>query len=202
MIVQALVFYMFATVAVVSATLVVTARNPVHSILWLILTFFNAAGLFVLLDAEFIAVMLVAIHAGAVAVLFVFAAMMLDIDFAAPRRGYVDHIAIGLPVAGVLFLELAVIGGGWALSDEMTDAPAGPVPDMAGIGNIAALGRIVYTDYVYTFQASALVLLVAMIGAIVLTHRQHTGTRRQNGAGQTVRDGRVKIREAETGQGG
>ncbi len=187
MIIQALAFYMFAAVAVASGVMVVTARNPVHSVLFLILAFFNAAGLFVLLGAEFLAMTLVIVYVGAVAVLFLFVVMMLDINFVALRQGFMRYVGIGAAVGLVLLAELLLIVGSWAFAPkarQMVDAPI-KAPDE--ITNAAALGRIIYTDHIYLFQASGLVLLVAMVGAIVLTLRDREGVRRQNVGDQIAR---------------
>ncbi|HEV2678471.1 MAG TPA: NADH-quinone oxidoreductase subunit J [Aliidongia sp.] len=177
MILSALAFYLFAIILVFSGLMVVTARNPVHSVLFLILAFFNAAGLFVLLGAEFLAMILVVVYVGAVAVLFLFVVMMLDINFAALRHGIKQHLALGLAVGIVLLAEL--IFSGTALAPQVTAhiAQAGAAP--AGATNTQALGAILYTRYIYAFEGSGLILLVAMIGAIVLTHRSRVGVRRQ-----------------------
>ncbi len=177
MIVQALAFYVFAAVATAAGVMVISARNPVHSVLFLILAFFNAAGLFVLLGAEFLAMLLVVVYVGAVAVLFLFVIMMLDINFAELREGFLQYLPIGALVGVVLLAELALVGGSWVLS-EGAGATSLPVPDEK-MTNTHALGQVLYTDYIYLFQAAGLVLLVAMIGAIVLTHRRRTGVHRQ-----------------------
>ena len=177
MVVQALAFYVFAAVATAAGVMVISARNPVHSVLFLILAFFNAAGLFVLLGAEFLAMLLVVVYVGAVAVLFLFVVMMLDINFAELREGFLQYLPIGALVGVVLLAELALVGGSWALS-EGAGKTSLPVSDEE-MTNTHALGHVLYTDYIYLFQAAGLVLLVAMIGAIVLTHRRRTGVRRQ-----------------------
>ena len=177
MVVQALAFYVFAAVATAAGVMVISARNPVHSVLFLILAFFNAAGLFVLLGAEFLAMLLVVVYVGAVAVLFLFVVMMLDINFAELREGFLQSLPIGALVGVVLLAELALVGGSWALS-EGAGKTSLPVPDKE-MTNTHALGHVLYTDYIYLFQAAGLVLLVAMIGAIVLTHRRRTGVHRQ-----------------------
>lgn len=201
MVVQALAFYLFAIVAVISATAVVTVRNPVYSVLLLILTFFNAAGLFVLLGAEFLAMLLVVVYVGAVAVLFLFVVMMLDINFVELRQGFLSYLPIGILVAVVLFVELAFVGGSWALSDGTVAVLAHPTP--AGQTNIEALGHLIYTDYVYIFQSAGLVLLVAMIGAIVLTLRHREGVRRQKISEQVKRDraDTLEIKKVPVGRG-
>ncbi len=185
MIFEALAFYLFAFMAVLSGFMVITARNPVHSVLWLILAFFNAAGLFVLLGAEFLAMILVIVYVGAVAVLFLFVVMMLDINFEELRKGFATYLPIGLVIAGLLLVELLLVGGGWIASGAAEASRTSVTPD--NITNAQALGNIIYTDYIYVFQAAGLVLLVAMIGAIVLTHRQRAGVKRQNIARQNAR---------------
>ena len=185
MVVQALAFYVFAAVATAAGVMVISSRNPVHSVLFLILAFFNAAGLFVLLGAEFLAMLLVVVYVGAVAVLFLFVVMMLDINFAELREGFLQYLPIGALVGVVLLAELALVGGSWALSEGTGQSPL-PVPDER-MTNTHALGHVLYTDYIYLFQAAGLVLLVAMIGAIVLTHRRRTGVRRQRIATQIDR---------------
>jgi NADH-quinone oxidoreductase subunit J len=185
--IQALVFYLFATVMVASAALVISVRNPVHSVLFLILAFFNAAGLFVLMGAEFLAMILVVVYVGAVAVLFLFVVMMLDIDFVALREGFMRYLPIGLMVGLVLLAELLLIGGAWVFAPETATSVTVPIPDPATVTNTHALGQVIYTRYFYVFQASGLVLLVAMIGAIVLTLRERPGVRRQQIAQQIAR---------------
>ena len=173
---EAIAFYLFATVLLVSAVAVIAARNPVHSVLFLILAFFNAAGLFVLLGAEFLGMILVVVYVGAVAVLFLFVVMMLDIDFSELKRGALQYLPFGALIGLVLAAELVMAGGAWHLAPGIA-AKAHTLP--AGISNTEALGRVLYTDYVYYFQIAGLVLLVAMIGAIVLTLRSRPGVRRQ-----------------------
>ena len=170
-------FYLFATVLVLSALMVISARNPVHSVLFLILGFFNAAGLFVLLGAEFVAMILVIVYVGAVAVLFLFVVMMLDINFQDLRKGAMQYVPLGFFIGGVLLAELFTLYGAWQF---MPDAMAsrGDIP-AEGMGNTEALGMIIYTDYIFAFQVAGLILLVAMIGAIVLTQRVRGGVRKQ-----------------------
>ncbi|MET4684525.1 NADH-quinone oxidoreductase subunit J [Brevundimonas faecalis] len=199
---QGIAFYLLATVAVVSGLLVVTARNPVHSVLWLILSFFSAAGLFVLLGAEFLAMLLVVVYVGAVAVLFLFVVMMLDVDFVRLREGYARYLPLAGIVAGVLLAEMimvsiTVVQGGAA------KAAAAPVVAGADATNIETIGRVLYTDYVYFFQAAGIVLLIAMIGAIVLTLRHRPGVRRQDLAAQANRERAkaVEVKSVATGQG-
>jgi len=179
MIIQALAFYMFAAVVVGSGVMVVTARNPVHSVLFLILAFFNAAGLFVLLGAEFLAMILVIVYVGAVAVLFLFVVMMLDINFVALREGFMKYLPVGGAIGLVLLAELLLVVGGWTFAPRAKAMRDAPVPPMDSVTNTEALGQIIYTDHIYLFQAAGLVLLVAMVGAIVLTLRERTGVRRQ-----------------------
>ena len=199
---QGVAFYLLATVAVVSALLVVSARNPVHSVLWLILSFFSSAGLFVLLGAEFLAMLLVVVYVGAVAVLFLFVVMMLDVDFARLRADYARYLPLGGIVAAVLLAEMimvsvAVVQGGAA---NGASAPGALGPDVT---NVEAIGRVLYTDYIYFFQAAGVVLLIAMIGAITLTLRHKVHIKRQNPGDQVNRDRRksVEIKPAPTGQG-
>lgn len=201
MILATVAFYVFATVLIVAALLVVSARNPVHSVLFLILAFFNAAALFVLLGAEFLAMVLVVVYVGAVAVLFLFVVMMLDIDFTELRQGFLNYAPYGLVVAAVFFFELFVVGGAWLLSPSLSAAVAHPTP--AGVTNTEALGRILYTNYVHVFQGAGMVLLVAMIGAIVLTLRHREGVKRQSASAQIgrKRSEAVELRKVRPGEG-
>ena len=204
MIVQALAFYLFAIVAVASGAMVVTARNPVHSVLFLILAFFNSAGLFVLLGAEFLAMILVVVYVGAVAVLFLFVVMMLDINFVELREGFLRYLPIGGMVGLVLLAELFLIVGAWVTVPDVATAVTAPVP--AAASNTAALGLLLYTRYVYVFQAAGVILLIAMIGAIVLTLRARVGVRRQRIGSQIARMRLesveiVKVRSGEGVQG-
>mgnify|MGYP002009225180 FL=1 len=178
--IQALVFYLFAFVAVSSAIMVVSSRNPVHSVLFLILAFFNAAALFLLMGAEFIAMMLVIVYVGAVAVLFLFVVMMLDINFAEMRAGFQKYLPLGLVVGGILVFELVAAIYGDAFKGAS-------LPAMPEISNTRALGNVLYTKYMYLFQVAGLILLVAMIGAISLTMRKRPGVRRQVIAEQNAR---------------
>jgi NADH-quinone oxidoreductase subunit J len=183
---QAIVFYILSAVSVGGALAVITARNPVHSVLALILTFFSAAGLFVLLGAEFLAMLLVVVYVGAVAVLFLFVVMMLDVDFASLRTGFAQYLPIGLIVAGVLLVEMMLVS--WTVAQEGAAAMAkAPTAAAKAIPNTESIGRVLYTDYVYFFQAAGMVLLVAMIGAIVLTLRHKPHVRRQDVFRQTGR---------------
>lgn len=184
---EAAAFYLFSAVLILSALGVITARNPVHSVLFLILAFFNAAGLFVLLGAEFVALILVIVYVGAVAVLFLFVVMMLDISFADLRKGAMQFAPLGVALGGVLLAELAMIYSTWNFAPKAAENLAQPIPNPAEVENTVALGRVLYTNYVFAFQVSGLILLVAMIGAIVLTHRTRPGLRRQKVAAQVAR---------------
>ena len=180
-----ILFYVFAAVLIGSATMVVSARNPVHSVLFLILAFFNAAALFLIAGAEFLAMTLVIVYVGAVAVLFLFVVMMLDIDFEELRSGFQRYLPVGGFVGAVLFVELLMVYGGWKLAPDAAKVALSPMP--SDVTNTVALGRILYTDYVFLFQTSGAVLLVAMIGAIVLTLRDRRTSRHQSIRAQTER---------------
>ncbi len=203
MIIQTIAFYAFAAVTVASAVMVISARNPVHSVLFLILAFFNAAGLLVLMGAEFIAMILVIVYVGAVAVLFLFVVMMLDINFVELRQGFLQYLPIGALVGLVLLAELVMIFGSWIVAPDSADRAASPTPLLTETGNTNALGQILYTDYVYLFQVSGLILLVAMIGAIVLTLRSREGVKRQRIGAQISRsrEDSVEIKHVEPGSG-
>ena len=201
--IAALCFYIFATILVGSAVMVVFSKNPVHSVLFLILAFFNAAGLFVLLGAEFVAMILVIVYVGAVAVMFLFVVMMLDINFTELRKGVQDYLPIGLLIGFILLVEMVVIVGGWSMTDGIATTIMAPTPPINEVTNTDAIGRILYTDYIYLFQLAGLILLVAMIGAIVLTHRKRPGVKKQN-IGEQVRRRRHEAFEAvdvKPGQG-
>ena len=186
--IQTIAFYLFAVLVVLSAVCVITARNPVHSVLWLIMAFFNAAGLMVLVGAEFIAMLLVIVYVGAVAVLFLFVVMMLDIDFAELRAGFVKNFPLGLLIALVLLAELVLGIGAWQVGGIDLGTAAGTAAPVAGASNTAALGAVLYRDYLFLFEAAGLLLLVAMVGAIVLTHREGRAPRgQQNIAKQNAR---------------
>ncbi|HEV2189965.1 MAG TPA: NADH-quinone oxidoreductase subunit J [Stellaceae bacterium] len=187
MILSAIMFYLFAAVAIASGVMVVSARNPVHSVLFLILAFFNAAGLFLLMGAEFLAMILVIVYVGAVAVLFLFVVMMLDIDFAQLRKGAVKYLPIGALVGFILLAELVLVFGSWAIAPNVATLAAAPTPSGAAMTNTRALGNLLYTRYIFGFQAAGMILLVAMIGAIVLTLRQRADTRRQSISAQLSR---------------
>lgn len=203
MIIQALAFYLFALTAIAAGVMVISARNPVHSVLFLILAFFNAAGLFVLIGAEFLAMILVVVYVGAVAVLFLFVVMMLDINFAELREGFLQYLPIGALVGIILVAELVLIFGSWVVNPEAAQIIAAPSAAPGEITNTHALGRLLYTEYVYLFQAAGLVLLVAMIGAIVLTLRRRPNVRRQRVADQVSRpvEDVIEIKDVPTGSG-
>ena len=196
---QGLAFYLFSGILLLSAVMVITARNPVHSVLFLILAFFNAAGLFILLGAEFIAMILVIVYVGAVAVLFLFVVMMLDISFADLRKGAMQFVPIGLAIGALLLFELVVAYSAWSSGDVAAAANV----QAADTTNTEALGEILYTKYVFAFQASGLILLVAMIGAIVLTHRTRPGVRKQKVAEQQARtpEESMEVRKITPGTG-
>jgi NADH-quinone oxidoreductase subunit J len=187
MILPALFFYLFAGICVASAFMVIAARNPVHSVLFLILAFVNAAGLFVLLGAEFLAMILIVVYVGAVAVLFLFVVMMLDVDFAELRQGFLNYLPVGVFVGGVVLVELLLVVGGWAIGAGAPTAIRAPIPPIDQVTNTEALGQVLYTTYIYFFQAAGLVLLVAMVGAIVLTLRHRVPVKRQDMAAQVRR---------------
>ena len=201
MIIASLAFYLFAIIGVVSALNVIFQHNPVHCVLWLILTFFNAAGLFVLLGAEFVAMILVVVYVGAVAVLFLFVVMMLDINVTMMREGFMKYLPVGALIGIILFVELAAVYGGWTMSPDAQGLRVVPAP--MDIPNTEAIGAVLYTDYVYLFQGAGLVLLVAMIGAIVLTHRKRPGVRKQKIADQIARKASdtLSVVKVETGKG-
>ncbi len=203
MVLSALAFYLFASLAVASAFAVIAARNPVHSVLFLILTFFNAAGLFVLLGAEFLALILVVVYVGAVAVLFLFVVMMLDVDFAELKRGALQYLPMGALIGLVVLGELVLVLGTMAAVPQSATVRTVPVPAVDEISNVEALGLILYTDYIYLFQAAGLILLVAMIGAIVLTLRHHDHVKRQNIAEQSSRqpEDAMDVVKVKPGQG-
>ncbi len=201
MILPALFFYLFAGICTACAFMVIAARNPVHSVLYLILTFVNAAGLFVLMGAEFLAMILIVVYVGAVAVLFLFVVMMLDVDFAELRQGVLQYLPFGALIGVVLLAELLLVVGAWAIGPGVPRAITSPIPP--DLTNTEALGRVLYTKYIYFFQAAGLVLLVAMIGAIVLTLRHKAGVKRQNIADQVARtkEAAMEIRQVRPGQG-
>jgi NADH-quinone oxidoreductase subunit J len=203
MIIQALAFYLFALTAIAAGVMVISARNPVHSVLFLILAFFNSAGLFVLLGAEFLAMILVVVYVGAVAVLFLFVVMMLDINFAELREGFLQYLPIGALVGIILAAELVLIFGSWIVNPEAAQIIAAPSAAPSELTNTHALGQLLYTEYVYLFQTAGLVLLIAMIGAIVLTLRRRPEVRRQRIAEQVSRpvEDVIEIKDIPKGSG-
>ncbi len=203
MIIQGLAFYLFAGVLVMSSLMVITARNPVHSVLFLILAFFNAAGLFVMLGAEFVGLILVIVYVGAVAVLFLFVVMMLDVSFADLRKGAMQYVPIGFLIGAVLLSELVVLYGAWNFAPGVSDNLATPLLAFEGSDNSHSLGQVLYTQYFLAFQLAGLVLFVAMIGAIVLTLRKRPGVRKQSIVAQQNRrpEDVLEIRKVTTGTG-
>ena len=199
--IQTIAFYLFATLVILSGALTILARNPVHSVLWLILAFFNAAGLMVLVGAEFIAMLLVIVYVGAVAVLFLFVVMMLDIDFAELRAGVAQYLPFGMLLFVVLLAEIIFAVAAWDAGGINMNASLAPTPE--GVSNITAIGTLLYTRYLFIFEGAGLVLLVAMIGAIVLTHRKRGGTRPQRVSDQVRRrpEDAVRIVNQPVGQG-
>jgi len=185
--IHVIAFYLFAVMTIASGAITILARNPVHSVLWLILAFFNAAGLMVLVGAEFIAMLLVIVYVGAVAVLFLFVVMMLDIDFAELRAGFVRYFPFGALVAVVLLAEMVLGIGAYRAGSLKLGTPDGTAATPAGASNIEAIGALLYSRYLFLFEAAGVILLVAMIGAIVLTHRQRTDTRGQKISKQNAR---------------
>jgi NADH-quinone oxidoreductase subunit J len=201
MIFPALFFYLFAGVCVAAAFMVIAARNPVHSVLFLILAFVNAAALFVLLGAEFLAMILIIVYVGAVAVLFLFVVMMLDVDFVELRQGFLNYLPVGILVGIVFLLELVFVGVSWVISPSAPKVLATPIA--SNLTNTEALGLVLYTRYVYYFEAAGVVLLVAMIGAIVLTLQHKPNVKRQNIAEQVARtkETAIEVRQVRPGQG-
>ncbi len=203
MTIAAFFFYLFSVLAVASASMVIVARNPVHAVLFLILTFFNAAGLFVLLGAEFLAMLLVIVYVGAVAVLFLFVVMMLDVDFDELRAGFIKNAPLGALIGGIVLAELVALFLAYGVDMSRVAEVQSAMPSTgSGVGNTQALGRIIYTKYVYFFQASGLILLVAMIGAIVLTLRHKEGVKRQSIAAQVARNPATSIEIIKVPAGG
>ena len=201
MILQTITFYLFAGIVIAAGFMVISSRNPVHSVLYLILAFFTSAGLFVLMGAEFIAMIMVIVYVGAVAVLFLFVVMMLDINFVELRQGFLQYLPIGGLIALIMLVQLLMVLGTWHFAPEVEVKE--PVATVEGMTNTEALGSILYTDFVYAFQAAGLILLVAMIGAIVLTHRTRPGVKKQNIADQVNRDPSkaIEVRKIPPGQG-
>lgn len=202
MIVQAFAFYLFAGILVLSALMVITARNPVHSVLFLILSFFTSAGLFVLLGAEFIAMIMVIVYVGAVAVLFLFVVMMLDINFSNLRQGAMHYVPLGIIIGAILMFELIAIYSYWQFAPNVGGNIA-IASDALDVTNTHALGMVIYTDYVFAFQMAGLVLFVAMVGAIVLTHRTRPGVRKQKISDQQARKPKdvLEIKKVTSGTG-
>ncbi|RMF34972.1 MAG: NADH-quinone oxidoreductase subunit J [Alphaproteobacteria bacterium] len=196
-------FYLFAIVAVAAGLFTVMARNPVHSVLWLICAFLSSAGLFVLLGAEFIAMLMLIVYIGAVAVLFLFVVMMLDVDFAELKAGMAQYMPVGLLIGVVILMELSLAIGSWVFADAAPKMRVAVAPAPQEVENTAALGRLIYTDYVYLFQAAGLILLVAMVGAIVLTLRHKEYVKRQDVLAQMYRDPAkaVELKDIKPGQG-
>jgi NADH-quinone oxidoreductase subunit J len=201
MIVAALFFYLFAGICVASAFMVVAAKNPVHSVLYLILVFVNAAGLFVMLGAEFLAMILIVVYVGAVAVLFLFVVMMLDVDFAELKQGALQYLPIGMLIGGIFLAELLLVVGAWAIGPGVPQAITAPIA--AKIPNIEAIGLVLYTRYVFFFEAAGMILLIAMVGAIVLTLQHRVRVRRQNIAEQVARTPAtaMEVVKVRSGQG-
>lgn len=199
----AVFFYLFSAVLLAAALMVVAARNPVHSVLYLILCFVNAAALFLLLGAEFLALILIVVYVGAVAVLFLFVVMMLDVDFAELRQGFLNYLPSGALIGIVVLCEILIVVGGWAILPEEMVTPAVPTPPLDALSNTEAIGQLLYTRYLFYFQAAGLVLLVAMIGAIVLTLRHKEGVKRQSIAAQVARTPAtaIEVRKVEPGRG-
>jgi NADH-quinone oxidoreductase subunit J len=203
MILPAIFFYLFAGTCVAAAFMVIASKNPVHSVLFLILAFVNAAGLFVLLGAEFLAMILIIVYVGAVMVLFLFVVMMLDVDFSKMREGFLQYLPVGGFVGIILLIELVLVVLTWTIGPDVQQAIATPIPPLAKMSNTEALGHVLYTRYVYFFQAAGLVLLVAMIGAIVLTVHHRPSVKRQNAADQIARSKQtaIEIIKVRPGQG-
>ncbi len=204
MVLTAIFFYLFATVVIGAAFMVITAKNPVHAVLFLILAFVNSAGLFMLAGAEFLALLLIVVYVGAVAVLFLFVVMMLDVDFAELRAGYLDYLPIGGVIGLIMLAELLMVLGSWIAAPGAASDPVVPIPDMDKVANIQALGDVLYTQYVFYFQIAGMILLVAMIGAIVLTLHHKEKVRRQDIGEQVARTPETAIeiiKDVPTGKG-
>lgn len=203
MVIADLFFYLFAATCVAAGFMVIAARNPVHAVLFLILAFVNSAGLFVLLGAEFIAMILVVVYVGAVAVLFLFVVMMLDIDFTELRAGFIKYLPVGALVGIIVLLELIFVLGSWTITPEVASNVTEPIPQPLIVSNTEALGQVLYTKYFYFFEAAGIILLIAMIGAIVLTLQHKPGVKRQSIARQVGRrrEESVEVRQVESGKG-
>ena len=194
MIIQTIMFYVLAVVTVGAGVMVIASRNPVHSVLFLILAFFNSAGLFVMMGAEFLAMILIIVYVGAVAVLFLFVVMMLNINFAELRAGFLQYLPIGGVIGIILLAELVLVFASGAIDIEVPTNVASPTPPPDEVSNTQALGDVLYTRYAYLFQGAGFILLIAMVGAIVLTHRRRTDVRRQRIADQVARDPKAAVR--------
>lgn len=201
--VSALFFYMFSGIMIASAFMVISCKNPVHSVLFLILAFVNAAGLFIMAGAEFLGLLLIVVYVGAVAVLFLFVVMMLDVDFAELRDGYLQYMPVGALVGLIVLVELLAVIGAWVTAPGAETSGTAPIPDVNEVRNIEALGNILYTDHIFLFQLAGMILLVAMVGAIVLTLHHKENVRRQNIAVQVARDPKaaIQLKKVEPGQG-
>ena len=198
---SALFFYLFSAITVASAFMVIASRNPVHSVLFLILAFVNASGLFILMGAEFLAMILVVVYVGAVAVLFLFVIMMLDVDFAELRQGFLNYLPVGVLVGAIVLAELLLVGGSWVITPQVAKSVTAPIP--SNISNTQAIGLVLYTKYIHYFQLAGMVLLVAMVGAIVLTLRHKANVKRQDISVQNARtkSGAMRIVKVASGQG-
>ncbi|WP_338688828.1 NADH-quinone oxidoreductase subunit J [Bradyrhizobium sp. 26S5] len=201
MILPALFFYLFAAACVASAVMVIVSRNPVHSVLYLILAFVNASGLFILMGAEFLGMMLIVVYVGAVAVLFLFVIMMLDVDFVELREGFIQYLPIGIVIGGIFLFELLLVVGAWVINPQVAKTITAAIP--TNVSNTEALGLVLYTKYIHYFQLAGMVLLVAMIGAIVLTLRHKANVKRQNINVQNARtpEMAMAMRKVASGQG-
>ena len=200
MILSALFFYLFAGVCVASAVMVIVSRNPVHSVLYLILAFVNASGLFILMGAEFLGMMLIVVYVGAVAVLFLFVIMMLDVDFVELREGFMQYLPVGLVIGAIFLAELLLVGGSWVINPGTAKSITAAIP--TNVSNTEALGLVLYTKYIHYFQLAGMVLLVAMIGAIVLTLRHKEGVKRQSISAQNARGPATAIEVVKVPAGG
>jgi len=196
-------FYMFSGIMLASAFMVISSRNPVHSVLFLILAFVNASGLFIMTGAEFLGRLLIVVYVGAVAVLFLFVVMMLDVDFAELREGFLQYLPIGALIGIIFLVELILVVGSWVTAPVASGSTAQPTPTVDEVRNIEALGNILYTDHIFFFQIAGMILLVAMVGAIVLTLRHKPSVRRQDIATQVGRDPKTAISnvKVESGKG-
>lgn len=203
MVLAGIFFYLFAGMTVAAGFMVISVRNPVHAVLFLILAFFNAAGLFLLLGAEFLAMILLIVYVGAVAVLFLFVVMMLDVDFSELKAGFLRYLPVGATIGIILLIELALVLGAWVITPEISAQGAAPTPPISEVTNTEAIGRLLYTRFLYFFEAAGIILLVAMVGAIVLTLQHKEGVKRQDVAAQVARDPKkaIEIKRVEPGSG-